>query len=60
MKHETMTRRVFRPERVTRPDSGDQLYAPVDQHGRESGLTPTYDYDAIVRECQRLNERRKT
>lgn len=49
------TLRRFTCERVQRPDSGGQLYAPVDQHGRESGLTPSYDPAAIDRECHRLN-----
>jgi hypothetical protein len=51
--------RRFRPARVTRPDAGGYLCAPVDQHGRESGDTPTYDYDAVVRRCVQLNKARE-
>jgi hypothetical protein len=47
--------RVFRPRPVTRPDCGSQLYAPVDQFGVESGLTPSLDWDGIKKACDDLN-----
>lgn len=53
-----MEQRIFKPRRVTRPDAGGTLWAPVDQHGHEHGMTPSYDGDAIGRECDRLNRKR--
>jgi hypothetical protein len=48
-------RRVFTARRVTRGDAGGTLYAPVDQHGIESGITPSHDAGVIAREVARLN-----
>jgi hypothetical protein len=50
-------KRIFRPGIVTRPDAGGRLWAPVDQHGYESGVTPSYNAEAIDAECVRLNQR---
>lgn len=49
--------RVFSPQEVRRKNSGGTLYAPVDQHGRESGDTPSYDQAAIAERCRQLNGR---
>lgn len=51
----TTTLRRFTCERVTRKDAGGELWAPVDQHGAESGITPSYDWSAMTREAERLN-----
>ncbi len=47
--------RVFLVTEVIRKDSGGKLYAPVDQHGRESGDTPSYDPVIIQTRCDQLN-----
>jgi len=42
--------------RVYRPDAGGVLYAPVSiDDGREHGITPTYDREAMLRFVQQLN-----
>jgi hypothetical protein len=50
-------KRKFYPMQVERPDAGGKLYAPVDQFGRESGDTPSYDSVAIAKRCEELNSR---
>lgn len=57
MSKATKEPRVFRPRRVIRSDAGGCLVAPVDQHGVESGDTPSYDSEAVARRCEQLNKR---
>jgi hypothetical protein len=49
------TIRRFQAGRVTRPDAGGNLWAPVDQFGNESGDVPSYDDAAVSRRCDDLN-----
>jgi hypothetical protein len=48
-------RRHFTAKRVERSNAGGTLYAPVDQHGIESGDTPSYGRNVIQRRCDQLN-----
>lgn len=45
----------WRVGKVTRPDAGGPLYAPVDGEGTEHGHTPSHDEAAIRRLCAQLN-----
>lgn len=46
--------RVFSPSPVTR-DDGDFLYAAVDQHGVESGDTPSHSRKLVEDRCKEIN-----
>jgi hypothetical protein len=56
MKTTRGTKRIFAAIKVTRPDAGGDLYAPVDQFGVESGDTPSYDVTAVASRCIELNK----
>lgn len=49
-------RRIFKPGRVVRSNSGGLLWAPIDQHDIEYGITPSHDKAVIQKFCDLLNK----